>query len=98
MSVSIEDLVNLQGIMNAIRRNTPFADIPAQMSPKAFPVGVFLVTIMADPRFQGMVCAPIMVPYQLRVVVGLPAVVVVVVVVVVVCISRCGNPSWRIGR
>lgn len=46
-------MVNLQGIMNAIRRNTPFADMPAQMSPKALPVGVFLVTIMADPRFPG---------------------------------------------
>lgn len=46
-----------------------------------------------------MVYAPVMVPCQLRVEVGLPAVaVVVLVVVVVVCISRCGNPSWRMGR
>ena len=44
-----------------------------------------------------MIYAPVMVPCQLRVVVGLPAIIVVVVVAVVVCISRCGNPSWRNG-
>lgn len=51
MSFRIEDLVNLPGIMNAIRGKTPFADIPAQVSTKALSVGVSLVAIMANPRF-----------------------------------------------
>ena len=77
MSFGIEDLVSLQGVVNAIRRKTPFADTPAQVKAKAFVCWrICCHNNGKSGGSQGMGYAPVMVRWQWRVEVGLPAVAV----------------------
>ena len=50
LPAGMENSIDLQNIMDAICRETPYADVAVEMVPEAFFVGVMLVAEVADLR------------------------------------------------